>query len=89
MDEKGIENLTLLLIYLTSWDANPKRKYGDKPILHAWKGYNFTVLDSLQEKGFITFSERAKSLYLTEQGVARAKEIQHSLQGQKLIPGFC
>lgn len=55
MDEKRIENLTLLLIYLTSRDENPKRKYGGKPILRAWRGYDFAVLDSLQEKGFITF----------------------------------
>jgi len=70
MDEKGIEYLTLLLIYLTSWDENPERKYGDKPILRA-RGYDFTALDSLREKGLIRFSEKAKSVYLTEKGVER------------------
>lgn len=33
MDEKEVEDLTLLLIYLTSWDENPRREYGNKPIL--------------------------------------------------------
>ena len=74
------EDLTLLLIYLSSWDENPKREYGDKPKLRAWKGYDFDVLDSLKEKGFITFSRRWKSLYLTEKGAERAKEIRRFLR---------
>ncbi|KXA94393.1 hypothetical protein AKJ65_04535 [candidate division MSBL1 archaeon SCGC-AAA259E19] len=73
-EEKEIENLTLLLIYLTSWDENPKKRYGDRPIIRAWKGYNFAVLDRLQEKGLITFTRGAKSVYLTENGVKRARE---------------
>ncbi|MDI6884585.1 MAG: DUF6429 family protein [Hadesarchaea archaeon] len=76
---KEIEDLTLLLIYLTSWDENPKREYGDKPRLRAWKGYDWGVLDALQEKGFIVFQRRQKSVFLTEKGVERAKELQRLL----------
>lgn len=81
-ETKEIEDLTLLLIYLTSWDENPKRMYGDKPILRAWKGYDFAILEALQGEGFISFSRKAKSVYLTEEGVKRAKGIQRLFQGK-------
>jgi len=57
--------LTLLLIYLTSWDekdlvSNMRR---------AWKGYDFDTLDKLEEDGLISQSKTAKSVYLTEKGL--------------------
>ena len=57
--------LTLLLIYLTSWDekdlvSNMRR---------AWKGYDFDTLDELEEDGLISQSKTAKSVYLTEKGL--------------------
>jgi len=57
--------LTLLLIYLTSWDekdlvSNMRR---------AWKSYDFETLDKLEEDGLISQSKAAKSVYLTEKGL--------------------
>lgn len=57
--------LTLLLIYLTSWDekdlvSNMRR---------AWKSYDFETLDKLEEDGLISQSKTAKSVYLTEKGL--------------------
>ena len=63
------EKLTLLLIYLTSWDekdlvSNMRR---------AWKGYDFDTLDELEEDGLISQSKTAKSVYLTEKGLNAAR----------------
>ena len=61
--------LTLLLIYLTSWDekdlvSNMRR---------AWKSYDFETLDKLEEDGLISQSKAAKSVYLTEKGLNAAR----------------
>lgn len=55
-DNEFIENLALALIYLSSWK--------EEEVQRAWKGYDFTILDKLKEKGFIHFSNSAKSLLL-------------------------
>lgn len=76
MDKTGqISNLTLLLIYLTSWEE----KEFDVTTHRAWKGYDFTILDELEEKGFITKSKTAKSVYLTEEGLKAAMRLQEKL----------
>lgn len=41
-----IKELSLMLLYLTSWEEN---NYGIK-YNRSWKGYNFTILDELVEK---------------------------------------
>ena len=66
--EKTVK-LTLLLIYLTSWDekdlvSNMRR---------AWKSYDFETLDKLEEDGLISQSKAAKSVYLTEKGLNAAR----------------
>jgi len=67
-----IEDLTLLLIHLTSW----KEKMGKEAfVLRAWKGYNFDAINKLTEKGYITSSYKAKSVNLTNEGVERAEKL--------------
>lgn len=68
-----VEDLTLLLICLNCWDENIKRQYSNEPILKSWKGYDFNVLDSLAEKGFIFDKKGSKTLCLSDKGVNRAK----------------
>lgn len=68
-----IEDLTLLLIYLCSWEERP---FPDFTIRRAWKGYLFEVLDALEEKGYINQTRRAKSVTLTEEGILRAQELE-------------
>lgn len=70
MDET-IKELTLLLIYLTSWkeDTNLTK------VQRSWKGYPFDALDELNEEGYIDGNKRAKSVYLTEEGLGKAKEL--------------
>ena len=41
----------------------------------SWKGYPFEILDQLREEDCITGSKPAKSVYLTEKGTTKAKEL--------------
>ena len=67
------EELTLLVLYLASWEE--KLPTGGT-VHRAWKGHVFKVLDRLQEQGLINQSRKAKSLYLTDEGVALAQELE-------------
>jgi hypothetical protein len=67
--EKVIEDLTLALVFLTSWTE----RNDDMP--RSWKGYDFEVLNALAERGLIEDSRRAKSAYLTPDGVEQARAI--------------
>ncbi len=70
----AMEELSMMLIYLSHFTerdriANPDDKY-------AWKGYDFDVLNQLDEKDFIRQgSHRSKSMYITKEGEAKAKEL--------------
>ncbi|KIL42271.1 transposase [Gordoniibacillus kamchatkensis] len=69
--EQNIKELTLLLLYLTSWtedEASGKH-------LRSWKGYPFDVLNELGEEGLISGSTRAKSVYFTDEGKAKAEQL--------------
>lgn len=70
-DEELSKNLTLALIYLSSW----KEKGFETETYRAWKGYDFSILDNLKEDGLIDFSHKAKSLYLSEEGLEKAREL--------------
>ncbi len=70
MMENTIKELTLLLIYLTSWQ---EEEFSIK-IQRSWKGYPFEILNELQEDGYISGSKRAKSVFLTREGITKAKE---------------
>jgi len=76
--QKQIKELTLLLLWLTSWDESKENKQLEDlgPIYRAWKGYDFDVLNELKKAHCIDFSYRAKSVYLTEKGVKMAKKLE-------------
>jgi len=78
--EQTIKELTLLLIYLTSWQ---EEEFSIK-IHRSWKGYPFEILNELQEEGYISGSKRAKSVFLTEEGVTKAKEFMGKYVKEKL-----
>jgi hypothetical protein len=63
------KQLTLALIYLSVW----KEKDFDTEVYRAWKGYDFVILDQLKEEGLISFSNKAKSVSLSQEGVKNAK----------------
>src|ERR687885_2264672 len=62
-------DLSLLLLYLSSW------KDGPHGMLRSWKGFRFEILDELAEQGLIHDSRRAKSATLTDAGIRRAREL--------------
>lgn len=72
--QAAMEELTMMLIYLSHFTgrdrfANPDDKY-------AWKGYDFDILNRLDEKDYIRQgSHRSKSMYITKDGEARANEL--------------
>jgi hypothetical protein len=72
MKDQAVEDLTLLLLYLTSWE---EKVYGDQTVHRAWKGYLFEVLDTLEEAGYLNQTRRAKSVTLTETGLEHARSL--------------
>jgi DNA-binding PadR family transcriptional regulator len=72
MQDQVIDELTLLLLYLTSWE---EQVFGDVTIYRAWKGFRFEALDALEEAGYIDQSRRAKSVTLTAAGIEHARAL--------------
>ena len=79
MMDKAIKELTLLLIYLTSW----QEEAGSVKIQRSWKGYPFEILDELREEGYLTGRKTAKSIYLTEEGTSKGKELMGKYIGKE------
>ena len=53
-------------------------RFSDGKDFYAWKGYDFDILNSLDDKDYIRQGERPsrrKSVYLTETGIDYAKEL--------------
>jgi hypothetical protein len=73
--DRQLEELTLLLIYLTGWEENVGTKKNPINVLRSWKGYPFDVIKSLVEKDDLRGSFRAKSVMLTEEGIKRAEQL--------------
>ncbi len=67
----AIRELTLLLLYLTSWEEDA----GIAKIYRSWKGYPFETLNELADEGFIDGSRKAKSVYFTEKGIVKARDL--------------
>lgn len=66
-----IDELTLLLLYLTSFTED----YGLGDVHRSWKGYPFESLNELTENDYIRGSKQSKSVYLTEKGIEQAKKL--------------
>src|SRR5919198_2247404 len=82
MSDQLTHDLSLMLMYLSSWTERPDeaRRF--------WKGFEFDILNQLAEEGLISDSRRAKSAYLTEDGLRRARELLatccvHSAEGEQ------
>jgi len=70
-DKDNIKDLTIMLLYLTSWE---EKELGDN-CRRSWKGYDFDIIDELSDEGLISGSRRAKSVYLDESGIEKAKTL--------------
>ena len=72
----AMEELTMMLLYLSHFTE--KDRFSNENDLYAWKGYNFAVLNKLDDEDYIRQGlrpSRTKSVYITEVGVKRAKEL--------------
>lgn len=76
MKEK-IEELTLILLYLNSWeeDGYSRDDSGNIKIKRSWKGYDFDILNTLEKESYLGGSYKSKSVYLTEDGEIKAQEL--------------
>lgn len=77
--EKNIEELTLLLMYLTSWeekgfivDENGIPK--ESRVKICWKGYSFDVINKLTDNDYLYYS-KGKSVTITPEGEELAKKL--------------
>ena len=79
--DKNIEELTLLLMYLTSWeeesfyyDENDNLNKG--LLKNSWKGYSFDAINELTNKGYLYPAKYTnKSVTLTKKGMDLAEEL--------------
>ncbi len=79
MKEK-IKELTLLLLYLNSWEEDGYSRddsgnIKETKVKRSWKGYDFDVLNTLEEETYLGGGYKSKSVYLTEDGVIKAQEL--------------
>ena len=77
--EQAIEELSLMLMYLTRFhDHNEFCRYREV----TWKGYDFDVLNQLEERGMILQPRKGKCVYMTEMGKEQARALLHEYQIQ-------
>ena len=71
--EKNIEELTLLLMYLTSWDNDNPLEENYK---ECWKGYFFDIINELTNKCYLFPSKyKNKSVTFTKEGMEYAENL--------------
>ncbi|MEO1049068.1 MAG: DUF6429 family protein [Bacteroidota bacterium] len=75
--QQRIEDLTLLLAYLTSSDEG---HFGSARKTR--KGLPLEALNHLQQEGLVEQMSKTKSLYITEKGVDKAKLLASELLGK-------
>ncbi len=83
MNADTIKELTLMLMYLTSWEESLVPGLRRKPdrvgiypkALICWKGYDFDILNDLTDEGLVNARGRSKSASFTDEGEAKALEL--------------
>lgn len=76
-DRDKVDEVVLALLWLTAFEV-------DESSARAWKSHDWDALDRLHAKGYISDPKsKAKSVVLTEGGMARARELFERLFGRK------
>lgn len=73
-EKQTMEELTMMLLYLSRWTE--KDRFSEGKDFYAWKGYDFGILNNLDEKDYIrqgNHPSRSKSVYITNAGMERAQ----------------
>lgn len=74
--EEAMRELTMILIYLSRFAQD--EKFSEAKDFYAWKGYDFDILNELDNADYIrqgSHPSRTKSVYITESGIEKAKEL--------------
>ena len=74
--EEAMGELTLMLLYLSRFTQG--EKFEEATDFYAWKGYDFDILNELDDKDYIRQGNRpsrSKSVYITESGIEQALEL--------------
>lgn len=85
--EQAIEELSLMLIYLTRFqDNNENCRY----LENSWKGYDFDALDALENKELIFQPKRSKCVYLSEEGKEAARKLlaEYNIADKEILEKF-
>ena len=83
MSRDTIKDLSLMLMYLTSWEESLVpgiRKKPDRAGVYpkariCWKGYDFGILNELTDEGLVNAGGRSKSASFMDEGAAKALEL--------------
>lgn len=73
--EQTVKELTLMLLYLASWQDRPARMRPEADGIISWKGYRFEILNALEDEGYIYGERRSKLVTLDDNGILKAKEL--------------
>lgn len=67
-DEQKVADVVLALLHLNAFD--------DHGVQRAWKSFDWDAMNRLHEQGMISDPKsKAKSVYLTEEGSQRSREL--------------
>lgn len=77
MEKKtAMKELTMMLLYLSKYTEQDR--FSDSKDSYAWKGYDFGILNELDAEDYIrqgNHPSRSKSVYITDAGIKKAKEL--------------
>ena len=74
--KETMKELTLMLLYFSRFTQ--RERFGKATDFYAWKGYDFDILNELDDKDYIrqgSHPSRSKSVYITESGMELAKKL--------------
>ncbi len=74
--EEAMKELTLMLLYLSRFAQG--EKFSEATDFYAWKGYNFDILNELDDADYIRQGRRpsrSKSVYITKSGMEQARAL--------------
>ena len=80
-NKKRIKDLTLLLIYLTSWEE-VSRKEPVGVVQRAWRTYSFEVLSELEIENLIR--QHTNSIIITREGIKKSEGLKRNYDKIKI-----